>query len=581
MLLAAAVIPGQGLLRMLPYSIAKTTQDVNLDRQLADAQKQMQLPAALFPDEIGYGKPTPASDGFLQELPPGANLPWGQWLPPLLAWGGFLIACWCFMVGLGIAVFPQWRDNERLPFPLLEVQHQLIEGVDDTHSLPPLFKSGVFWLGCGIVMFLYALNGLNLHTDGKCPGFPLGWDLTSALSEDPWRNLHWHFRTVRIYFVLVGMSYFMPNRISFSIWFTVLAYGLYQMLATTYAPPYDPSMAAAHRGGATLAVALIVLYLGRQQWRRVAGSLFRTATTDEARRNRVAGWMLALGATGMFAWLVWAGVGSAWALLFVALGGIVSLVIARIVAETGIPFMRITALEPNSLLALFPQRWVSATSIYMGGFMRMIFHDGSRVNPTAITCHILGLTREGNGRRPIRLAIMTIAILTMGLAVAGAVHLNMKYHHMTSLDGVTSGPDDWGSRRMDGAQSQLLSWGRGAWGNDTQGTGGGLLFGFGLATILQTLCLMVPRWPLHPIGLLMVGHYYGGTAWGSILVGWLLKKGLTRHGGAASYRAMRPLFMGLILGEIFSAVLWAVIPVVLIMAGADPAHVGHLSILPK
>ena len=114
------------------------------------------------------------------------------------------------------------RDSERLSFPLLKVYHALIDEPLDGGLVAPIFRSRLFWIGCGVVFFLHALNGLALFTDGAFPGFPLSWDVSELFSDGVWRYAPGFLRRSRLYFVFVGLAYFMPNRYSFSIWFTIL-----------------------------------------------------------------------------------------------------------------------------------------------------------------------------------------------------------------------------------------------------------------------------------------------------------------------------------------------------------------------
>ena len=92
---------------------------------------------------------------------------------------------------------------------------------------------------------------------------------------------------------------------------------------------------------------------------------------------------------------------------------------------------------------------------------------------------------------------------------------------------------------------------------------GHLVFGMALAGGLSWLCLRTPRWPLHPIGLLIVSTHYGNWGWPSILLGWLAKSLILRYGGARAYRVARPVFLGLIIGEVFAAAFWCIEPAVM------------------
>ena len=92
-------------------------------------------------------------------------------------------------------------------------------------------------------------------------------------------------------------------------------------------------------------------------------------------------------------------------------------------------------------------------------------------------------------------------------------------------------------------------------------------FGAALAGLLYWGCLSAPRFPLHPIGLLMVVSYFSNEAWVSVLFGALAKTLFVRYGGARLYRAMVPIFIGLIIGEVFAVAFWAIVPAILAWLG--------------
>jgi hypothetical protein len=67
-------------------------------------------------------------------------------------------------------------------------------------------------------------------------------------------------------------------------------------------------------------------------------------------------------------------------------------------------------------------------------------------------------------------------------------------------------------------------------------------------------------WPLHPIGFPIASTftivYYG---WLAIFMAWLAKAMVLRYGGIRLYRQLTPFFLGLVLGEFFTASLWVFI----------------------
>jgi hypothetical protein len=580
MLLAAAVVPSQGLLRMLPWSLARTTQQINESEKLAAAIEESGVPEAIFPDQIGYGLGTPASSQLLDELEPGQSIPWGSWLRLVPVWGSFLLACWLLMVGVGLVLFPHWRHTERLPFPLLDVYRSILPEPQSGRLMPAIFRERMFWVGAGIVMFLYATNGISHHSHGNFPSIPLGWNLSSVFSEVPWRYLDGSIKNVsHIYFVLVGMAFFMPNRVSFSIWSIAIAYAVYAMIHRAYFPPYYGSTITDHRNGAMIMVTLTVLYLSRHHWLHVGKVMVSRVTNDTDRLLRVSGWMVVVGALGMFIWLTWAGVPDIWAAVFVLIGFMVCLLIARIVAETGMPFVRITGLEPAYLMAMVPAGWVSGAAIYMAGFIAMLFQAGSRVSAAVMVSHAAGVDPEASPRQQLRIGYLMIGVFVVGLLVCGAVHLYMGYTNPVTLDGQFTQLNRWGSNQMSGAQHALIRWSRDYWPMPS-GRLANIGLGMMLACLLQLACMSNPKWPVHPIGMLIVGHYYSQVAWASIMIGWVIKVLIINVGGSTAFRRARPLFLGIIMGEIFSAVIWTAVPVVMLWLGYDPLDVGHIPVLP-
>ena len=66
-------------------------------------------------------------------------------------------------------------------------------------------------------------------------------------------------------------------------------------------------------------------------------------------------------------------------------------------------------------------------------------------------------------------------------------------------------------------------------------------------------------WPLHPLGLTVAGSSVMDWTWFSIFLAWLVKVMVLRYGGPGLFRALRPFFMGMVLGQFVSASMWTVI----------------------
>ena len=88
--------------------------------------------------------------------------------------------------------------------------------------------------------------------------------------------------------------------------------------------------------------------------------------------------------------------------------------------------------------------------------------------------------------------------------------------------------------------------------------------GFTLFGSAFTLGLMWVRkvfvwWPIHPIGYMMLSSWASFKLWFSIFLGYFMKYSIVKYGGLRAYRQARPLFLGLILGEMTCAGIWSAI----------------------
>jgi len=570
MVLVASIVPGQGLLRDLPYSLAGAAVRVSRSRPLADAYAALRLPAQFFPDRLGFGRETPASELFLQELPPGGRIPWRAWAGPLLAWGAFLVPWWLMMTAVAVIVFPQWRDNERLPFPLLRVQQAIIEDPPSGRLYAPLFRRRSFWVAAGAVFGLHLFYGGNKYFPESVPAIPLSWDISRCFTEPPLSYLPAFVKYNRVHFVFVGIAFFMRQRVGFSIWAFQVLYALYIMLHRAYFPPFQYQQIADHRIGAFLVVPIGVLWLGRRQiaraWRSLAPG---TRLDEEGRALRAASIAFAAGCLGMFLWFLWVHVHPLWALGLIVLSILFALAVARIVAETGLTLIAPDNYYVVHLARLIPLPLRTAASSFFAGVVGFFICSGNRLCTTVFMTHALGLDAEAPPRKRVRLAALLLAVLVISLVACGAVHLHASYHHRATLDGRVSPISYWATTGFTRTGERLLL----EYVHRTPYRAAGysdaahIAFGAGLAALCQWLCQVSPRWPLHPVALLFAGNWYAHRVWISVFLGWLAKVLLLRYGGARTHRTAGPFFMGLIIGEMGAMAFWTSVTALLAACG--------------
>ncbi len=574
LMLLAAVIPSNGLMRMFPRFVAEMNIGMNEGVTTARIAATEGFRQELFPDPL----PTLAADGsvvthdtpvshqFVDELEEGASIPWRAWLAPMAIWGMLIIAVWAMMLGLGGIVYPQWRDRERLPFPLLNVYHAIIGDPDDTsgRSLPEIFYSRVFWVGCIAVFLIHLSCGLNIFTSAF-PSFPLRWELRPYFSDNVLRFSPQAFNWQIIFFSVVGVAYFIPNRYAISIWGWVFAYSWYVTLGSAYIPAFRTGQIQNQSFGMLLAISVWVLWLGRAHWKQVGRAMFGRAGSDaEARRNAVAGWIFALGCAGIVLWLRWAGCSLWWSLLAMLGCAAIALLMARIIAETGIPALWTSRISIGGISSLFPMAWLSPTILLLTGAFYAFVTRATAVNAAVMSTMAMGADRKATATQQSRLLLGGLVLLLAGFILCGAVHLHMGYQNAdvsTAAKASAQAINQWD--RVGRISYSFFTAER-----------GDLLAGFSIGSALLWACSRFPAWPIHPVGILFVNISIGSLVWFSVFLGWLLKTTITHLFGGGAYRKARPLFLGLIMGELLTVIVWALVPLVIVWAtGADPATV--------
>jgi len=580
LMLFAAVIPSNGLMRMFPRFVAQMNQEMNTRAAASRVAAQAGFRQQLFPDPLPVmaedgavkARPTPLSDQFLDELDEGATVPWRAWIRPMASWGLLIMAMWSMMVGLAGVVFPQWREHERLPFPLLNVYEALIGDPDDRSGrpLPAVFYNRAFWIGCTVVFIIHAFRGLNVFTQAF-PSFPLKWELKPYFADSVLRFAPQAFNWQIIFFSVVGVAYFIPHRYAVSIWGWVFVYSWYLTLGKAYIPAFYVGQVGDHSFGILLAITGWVLWLGRSHWARVGRAMLgKAGSSDEARRNAVAGWVFVLGCAGIVFWLYWAGCSLWWSVLAMLGCAIIGLLMARIIAETGIPALWTTRITVQGLTALFPLVWQSPQILLFTGVFYAILSRATAVSAAVMSTLALGVDRRAGPKHHARLVLGGVAVLLVGFMICGAVHLNMGYHSAEVTTVPKTGAnvlDKW--ERADRTEYEFFTRGRGH-----------QVVGVGLGTALLWACSRFPAWPIHPVGILFCRVSIGSWLWFSVFLGWLIKTLITRLFGGGAYRKARPLFLGLILGELLAVIVWAIVPLAIAwVTGADPAEVPRYTLL--
>lgn len=499
---------------------------------------------------------------FYEGLSAGESVPWGAWLTPLAVWTVYVLTLYFVMMCLSVLLRKQWVEYEKCTFPLVRLPVEMSE--QPSGMLSPFFKSAGLWVGFAIPVLIHAANGFHAFFPEipSIRGFGDGgatslW-LDPFLMGRPWSALR-PFQIV-VFWSMVGFSYLLTLEVSFSLWFFFLFYKFqcligallgFQMTSGPGVQWTGRSFSAAQEAGACLTFVAIALWKARGHISRMfKGAFGQTPVTSNDPNEAMPERLTIFGLIGgvcllaVFNHLMGMSLGFAFAFVLFLLGMYVALTWQ--VINGGIPFV-----NPS----------YSAQSFFLTTL------GSSRIHPstmTALLMHPVCLTldlRESmmpnvmNGLKAADEVGLKRRHLLMGMGAAMVIGLFVSYYSALKVSYQYAAPyTGWGGY-LNQLSATLIS---PRTGTDWTNTGF-MVFGSLFTLWLMWMRSLFVWWPFHPIGYTMLSAWASFKLWFSIFLGCTLKYGIVKYGGLRAYRGARPVFLGLVLGEMTCAGIWAVI----------------------
>lgn len=572
MCLVAGALPGQGLLRqyipslVMPFFLGQTRPE------FWTAFIKLDWPAWMFPVEsIRDGRTSRIVQDFYGRTPEGEAIPFGAWVRPLLGWGIFAGGLMTSLVSLAYLFRVQWSANERLAFPLAQLQLSLIEAPARGHALNALFRSRVFWLTTAAVVALHSLTALNAYFPRYVQAVPLGFDFRVLLSEGNWRLLPEDIKYAKIFFTFLGVAYFIQSRTAFSMWsiWVILQFVTMQtrVLGSDILPPAwrDQHLAAC------VVYTLGVIWLGRRYWVAVARSFGNLDRSLAEARWATVGFVA--GTAVMAGWLLIVGVSLWMTLLIIGVVYLAHVSTARIVAETGMPIIR-TMPVMQQIFQNIPPSAMSGKDVFMAGHTtaNAIFFNRESMMGLAQHGLVINEGAESVPRESFKLAGVIAWTLVIGFLVASASSLTCYYSYSGQLgsgEPMLENKHGLEVNPLENVVKPMESWAAGRFPEPSHTPWLHFATGATVTGALQLLTWRLSWWPFVPVGYLAAGAMFTQQVWFSVMLGWLAKVGILRFGGASMYQRMRPIFVGLIFGEGFAAAIWLLVNIALSVAGMD------------
>jgi hypothetical protein len=496
------------------------------------------------------------------------DINWGVWVKPILSWAFIVLLAYVVLMSFNVLIFRQWAHNEKIIYPLAQLPNALAERSEGAESvIPPIFTKGLFWTGFAIAFCILGWNHLTSQRLITGIGeIPLDINLTQYFRHSFLEAIH---RTrFTIFFTVIGLTFLVPSRISFSMWFFHLFFMLELIVLVWLGHgvdirsfPQNSSIALNFRfaqgGGALIVFALVVLYKCRTY---ILCGLFpqklETLNDEERAELRVSSMVFLVGSlTLVLAMTLLLGANLFYSLIFYLISLIVTIGLTRAVSEGGMlsyqchftPFhlIRSTFGMNKSWTdpALYAPLWVFHVLFFfdLKTFIAPMMAGGLKIRDT------LRLQR-------VRFHAGVFGAILVAMVVGVATHIILGYDR---------GADSLCNWFYQGVPRSLafgtLKTMTATHPTATSGMFWWVLFGAAIMVVIL-LARSHVFWMVHPIGIIMLVNPLMRGYWGSILIGWLFKSLVSKYGNKDTYERLRRFFIGLIVGEITACILgWAVL----------------------
>ncbi len=598
MSLVACAFPAVGMMRYLPGHLIAPFYHAANEPDLAKVVEQAKPADWLFPTfETDSPDPAvrgadPVVTGFVGRVSltesTFANrvmaVPWSAWIRPAITWGIFFVALFGAVICLTVIFREQWVVAERLAFPLATIYLSLVEPPAPKRALNTLLSTPSFWITAGAVLAVDMLYGLNRYYPAV-PAFNLSIDMRTLMAEEPLSFTDWSFKSQGIFFTIIGITFFMQSKVAFSLWFLYVMTQVVRMLSGSYGGNLTGGMEIDQLFGSVAIFGGMILWLARRHLALVVRHMFRGPLPDESPgrylSHRVSGWGLLLCVIAASVWLWMAGASLVGGVVIVLLLLLLYVVLAKVIAETGLLYVLINVPMNRTWIYAAQElpgdgvKTTVGTHFFSGLFSGMLVHDHRQaISPYAT--HALRIADEQPAitRRAGVYLMWLIVAMVLAYVASGAASLYIHYNYALTLDSSGAGLDNdgWGWLNM---PKVIALWHTQEFLPPRNGPveSHSRLGFFGLgATITAMLAgahLRWPAFPLHPIGFLMVYSWGVRVTWFSIFVGWLAKVLVVRFGGSHLLTVMRPVFLGLIVGEALAAAIWLLVSLFLAQYGFE------------
>ena len=473
-------------------------------------------------------------------------IPWSVWLVPLASWLPLILALHMSTLCLTVILRRQWMERERLIYPLVHVPLAMIQEDGRGSLVRPFFRSGMMWAGFLIPVVLGCVQALHNY-------FPLVPTLRLSTSLALFRNTMSVPLTVS--FATLGFFFLIKREVAFGLWvfslFNILQRGFYGILGV--GGKEEPALSVwnsnfpslVHQSmGAMIVLVLGGLWVGREHLGQVARKAFGRATeVDDSEeilsyRSAVFGF---LGSVGVLTvWLRLSGIPLAGILALLFFVFVVFVALTRVVVEGGVAVLYLPLVAPDAAVSALGSSTFGASGMVGMVFTRIWANETFTGFVMPHCAQGLKLSEKITGRRRWLFWAMLLAILA---GLAGGIWAMLKMAYTDGAINLSRVHFIWLAQYVYDYAAARIS--------DPIGPNWWGWFHTGIGALVMGALMLAQRcwlwWPLHPLGY-PISSVFSWMMFNAFLA-WLIKGVVLKYGGVRLYRAVRPFFLGLILGQ--------------------------------
>lgn len=487
-----------------------------------------------------------------------SSVPWILWLKPILVWSAFILLFYCVTICVSIVIRKQWVERERYVFPLVSIPVEMVQQTSGNINLNGFFRKRLIWIGFGIAAAFHLLNGFHEYFPA-IPSIPNRYDLYTPFTERPWIVMRWwpQFRFF-LYFSVIGITYFLATEISFSCWFFFLFFKLQYIIINAFAIPISPWISARGQTMAAYVIMVIAFLINsRSHIKDIILKSFQSSNStsliddsDEVLSYRSAFFGGIISFLLLTALCVYAGMSFWVACSIITLFLIASTALSWMVVNGGMILIQAPMYPVEYFEIITGSRIINANSLALLGFQRVMMRDWGGILMPSVLHGFKAADPVGLKRKSL-FFVMAISIV-VAIVVSYVASLPLIYEK-GGLN-LQHGPFV-GAPRYFNHMVSLIQYPK----DPKIGEAYSMLFGAGLTSFLLIMQRQFMWWQIHPIGYVMGAVYSSYFLWSCMFVGWLLKYLILKTGGIGYYRRLRPVFMGLIIGEFGIIGAWMVL----------------------